>query len=106
MEFPKQIINTEIIEPTSNHSNQTIFNVYYFIIVLIILIGYMIYRWMIYENKINTTHFLDEIERKMKEWKDYIIFHTNKLLLQLNMEGNAIKTIRAPLHSTKTSLFQ
>ena len=108
MNIPKQNINYEITEVNTTHEKITLFNVYNLTIGVFILIGYIIYSWMISENRINTTNIFDSIERKMKEWKEYFTFHTNKLLLQLSMDGNAIKTTQPASYSieTKSSLFQ
>lgn len=90
MEVPKQNINYELIDPTTPLFPQV--NVYYIGVVLFIVIGYITYNWMIYKNNINTPKILEGVERKIKEWREYFTFHFNKLLLQINMEGNAIKT--------------
>ena len=97
MEIPKQNINYEISDLNINPKNPNI-NVYYSgytgytfyvsISILCILI-FVMYRWMKEETIGN---FLVLIERKITEFKESFILFMNKWLLQINMDGNAIKT--------------
>lgn len=62
-----------------------------------LLIGFLLYQWF---NTQNVGNILDNIERKLVEWKNNISFYTNKILLSLNMQGNAIKSTQTTSYSS------
>ena len=60
--------------------------IYYLILLVTIILGYFFYKYF------NSENFLEEVERTLIEVKENVAFYTNKMLLQSNMEGDAIKT--------------
>jgi hypothetical protein len=43
-------------------------------------------------NYFNTEDFFEKMEEKITDMKESLAYYTNNLLLQSNMEGDAIKT--------------
>lgn len=81
MEFPKENIQIEIAE---TDENEYLYYVLFFTI--FIILGYMFYNYF------NTEDFFENIEEKITDMKENLAYYTNYLLLQSNMEGDAIKT--------------
>lgn len=104
MEAPKQSIDFEITDTPLNDgfSLMNTNNYEYFVIALVLVIGFGIYKWF---NIINMEKILDDIERQIMEWKNNITFYKNQLLLRLNMEGNAIKA-RQPTSYSSLSKYE
>lgn len=55
------------------------------------VLGFFVY--ILYSN-FYSENILEEVERKLIEMKESIAFYTNRMLLQSNMEGDAIKNIQ------------
>jgi len=61
--------------------------VYYFAFLgIAIILGYFSYVYFY------SDIFLENIERKLSDFKENVAFYTNQMLLKTNMEGDAIKT--------------
>ena len=80
MDFPTEMMNFDILETDETY-------VYFLLsLVIFIILGYFSYSYFSSEN------LLEKVERNLVEMKENIAFYTNKMLLQSNMEGDAIKT--------------
>jgi len=69
-------------------------NTDYIPLIVGIVLGILIILYFVYFIGIDKTNLLDNMERKLNEVKDSISFYTNKLLLELNMDGSAVKTVQ------------
>ena len=81
MDFPKENIQIEISEADEN---EYLYGILFFAI--FIILGYMFYNYF------NTEDFFEKMEIKITDMKETLAYYTNNLLLQSNMEGDAIKT--------------
>jgi hypothetical protein len=108
MESLKQNINYELSETTIMPENVFIFDEYkyHFLVLFFGAIGFIIYKWTEDTVNMNFDNFLDVIERRIGEYKHDFTLFINKLILQLNMEGNAIKNTQyASYNSFSKSQF-
>lgn len=81
MDFPKENIQIEI---SQTDDNEYLYGILFFTIFL--FLGYMFYKYF------NTEDFFEKIEDKITDMKENLAYYTNNLLLQSNMEGDAIKS--------------
>ena len=81
MDFPKENIQIEISE---GDENEYLYGILFFTI--FIILGYMFYTYF------NREDFFEKMEEKITDMKESIAYYTNHLLLQSNMEGDAIKS--------------
>jgi hypothetical protein len=82
MDFPKQDIHMKITETNENNFY------YYFILIILIILAYLFYLY------VYTEDFFQDIERRLIEFKNNMEYYANQILLKMNMEGDAIKTIQ------------
>jgi hypothetical protein len=59
-----------------------------------IVLGFLCILYFVYFTGIDKTNVLDNLERILNNTKDSISVYTNKLLLELNMDGSAVKTVQ------------
>jgi hypothetical protein len=81
MDFPEEILELKLSEVDDN---EYLYGILFFSIFLIL--GYMIFNYF------NTEDFFERMEDNITDMKENLAYYTNNILLQSNMEGDAIKS--------------